>query len=749
MNGLLKTALDYASKGKKVFPVHSLPNGNCSCGNRDCDSPGKHPRTAHGFQDATTDLNQIKTWWAHCPDANIGMPTGRESGVVVLDVDPRNGGAESFYQLQEKYGKIPVTTSQKTGGQGSHFIFEYPKGKSVSNATNLGGFSGIDIKADGGYILLPPSKTKTDYSWVDPTAKPAPLPPWLLELIVKKPGGRAEPLPDTIKAGDRNNILTSLAGSMRNRGSSAEAIFAALKVENERCVDTSGKAALLDETELRKIAQSIGQYPVGDPSSSSEGPGGGRTAVTSKTRSDTQKLLRQGFHDAGNAERLEAVHGRDLRYCYEFRKWLIFDGRRWVPDTQGVAEKWAKETIVSFLRQAVATKNESAEKFARGSLNVGRINGMLALAQCELPIVSIDLDTHPYLLNCLNGTLDLKTGKLQEHRREDYLTKLVHFEYKPQAECPRFKEFLYEIMGSTSDSSEADLVQVDQLVEYLQKAFGYACTGDTSEKKVFCFFGGGDNGKTTLLEAVRHVLAEYSHQVLISSLMARTIQETNASLADLADLRGARFITTSEGERGQRLAEAKLKYLTAGMGEIKTCRKYENPIKFPATHKLFIDSNYKPRVHGTDDAIWARLRPIPFTVTIPPERIDKSLLTKLKGEGEGILAWLIEGCQKWQREGLPDPQQINDSAAGWQNENNPLRDFIADTCILDLDRNNGEDPLFCGSATLSQAYRQWAQDNGEKYSLSPREFGNRLELAVAGGKNESMVRSNGFGLGLD
>ena len=265
MNNLLKTALEYASRGKKVHPVHALPNGTCSCGHRDCNSPGKHPRTPHGFQDATTDWDQIKLWCAQWPDANIGMPTGRESGVVVLDVDPRNGGTESFYKLQEKYGKIPDTTSQKTGGQGSqgqgsHFIFEYPKGKSISSTANLNGYNGIDIKADGAYILLPPSKTETDYSWVSTKVKPAPLPPWLLELIVEKPNARAEPLPDTIPAGQRNDTLFSLAGTMRRRGSSPEAIFAALKVENKRCVNKAGQPDLLNENELRQIAQNAGRY---------------------------------------------------------------------------------------------------------------------------------------------------------------------------------------------------------------------------------------------------------------------------------------------------------------------------------------------------------------------------------------------------------------------------------------------------------------------------------------------------------
>ncbi len=236
-----QAALAYARKGKKVFPINPL---------------GKAPLTAHGFKDATSDHEQIRSWWRRWPDANIGMPTGEESGVVVLDVDPRNGGTESFYELNEKYGRIPDTLRQKTGGQGSHFLFEYPNGTSI-RTTTLNGHHGIDVKADGGYILLPPSKTKTRYAWVNPRVKPAPLPAWLLDLIVEKPKARAEPLPDIIPVGQRNTTLTSLAGSMRNRRCSAKAIFAALKEENKRCENP------LSEDELRGIAKRIGRYPPG------------------------------------------------------------------------------------------------------------------------------------------------------------------------------------------------------------------------------------------------------------------------------------------------------------------------------------------------------------------------------------------------------------------------------------------------------------------------------------------------------
>jgi len=323
------------------------------------------------------------------------------------------------------------------------------------------------------------------------------------------------------------------------------------------------------------------------------------------------------------------------------------------------------------------------------------------------------------LLNCLNGTLDLRTGELQEHRREDYLTKLVHFEYNPDAECPLFLKFLGEIMGNSPEASESDLDRSDRLVDYLQTALGYSLTGDVSEKAVFCLFGDGSNGKTTLLETIAFVIREYTSQVLIDTLMIKKF-ESNNSLADLADLRGARFVTTSEGEEGQRLAEAKVKYLSAGMGKIRTARKYENFIEFQASHKIFMDSNYKPVVRGQDSAIWNRLKAIPFTVTISDEQKDEELHTKLQGEAEGILAWLVKGCLRWKKEGLGEPPEIQATSKDWREEMDPLKDWIEDECWLG-------DELWVTSSNLWNAYKKWTEANGE-HPFGRRKFGDRLKV---------------------
>lgn len=285
----------------------------------------------------------------------------------------------------------------------------------------------------------------------------------------------------------------------------------------------------------------------------------------------------------------------------------------------------------------------------------------------------------------VNGSLDLKSGRLHEHRRGDLISKLVHFEYHPEAECPMFMRFVNRIMGGGTNAAREDIEPAGRLVSYVQKCFGCALTGDVSEKAVFCFFGAGNNGKTTLLEIIRHIIAEYSAQVLIDSLMQHHTRESNASLSDLGDLCGVRFVTTSEAEEGQRLAVGKLKYLTQGMGRIKTCRKYENPIEFSATHKLFLDANHKPIIRGAEKAIWNRLKLVPFTVTIPSEEIDKTLLDKLKAEAEGILAWMVKGCQLWLAEGLGDPPEVSQASAAWQAESDRFPAFLEERCVLAKD----------------------------------------------------------------
>jgi len=422
-------------------------------------------------------------------------------------------------------------------------------------------------------------------------------------------------------------------------------------------------------------------------------------------------LLSQHFSDYGNSRRLIALHGEEMRYCYGFKKWLVWDGRRWAIDDGERSRQMAQDTVLEFARQTLAASNDAATKFAGASMGTQRISNMLREAQPDLAIRSGDLDTHSDLLNFTNGTLDLRTGVLEPHRREDYITKLIHYECRSEAACPVFMKFLEQVTNKNP-----------ALITYLQRAFGYSLTGTTIEKAVFLLYGQGDNGKSTLLTLFLRLLEEYAVLLQIDTLMAR--QESNNTQADLADLRGARFVMTSETEEGQRLATGKLKRITQGMGKIKATRKYENPIEFPETHKLWIDANHLPIIRETDNAIWNRLHPIPFRVRFPKERQDPDLPTKLLTEAEGVLAWAVSGAVGWflnaeNRKGLGKPPEVEKAAKDWRADSDQVGRFIDERCTRDADCNVRASDLYAG-------YKQWCEDNGEKFTMTGTAFGRRM-----------------------
>jgi putative DNA primase/helicase len=391
------------------------------------------------------------------------------------------------------------------------------------------------------------------------------------------------------------------------------AILAGLLEHNRACCDPP-----LPDREVERIAASLGLYPVK------------WVAESVVSIGETHDLLHQQLNGLDNAQRLIALSGNDLRYCPPLKKFLAWDRNRWLVDELNRAVKLAQDAMLEFARQAAATGSEAAMRFGGWSLDASCICGLLSQAELHLAVLPEYFDNDPYLLNFANGTLDLRTFELLPHSRINFLTKVVHVDYCPDAKAPRFLKFLDRVLGGV-------------LVQFLQRALGYSITGVTSEKKAFLCLGPTDYGKTTLLNLVRTLFKEYSASILIDALLQRT--EDNNSRADLADLRGCRFAMTSETEQNQRLREAKLKRITQGQGRIKRVRKYENPIEFPETHKFWIDANHRPVVRGTDGAIWNRLLPVPFTQPLTKSEVDPTLPEKLLAEAPGIIAWIVDGTR--------------------------------------------------------------------------------------------------------
>lgn len=430
--------------------------------------------------------------------------------------------------------------------------------------------------------------------------------------------------------------------------------------------------------------------------------------------------------DAGNADRLMVLHGEHMRWVRERKTFIVCNGPRWEFDLTGQAETFAIDTARETYRQSAhlgKAEGEALASHARNSEAARAIRAALDLVRCtpDMTISAADLDTDPFLLGLPNGVLDLRTQKLIEPDRAHLITKAAGIDFDPHAQCPNWLRFLGSAMGSRAGSTPEQRQDAQQRVRFLQKACGLSLSGDTADKVLFALLGPTNSGKTTFLEAVRGMLGDYAGQILVSSLLANGKQSDNNSQADIADLIGLRFVTTSEAESQHRLEEGKLKYLTQGQGtKLKAARKYENPIEFRATHKLWMDTNELPRIKTTDDSVWNRLKPIPFEYRVADSDIDRDLPHKLKAELAGILRWAIEGFRLWQLEGLGDPPDVAQARQAWRDDCDPLGDFITENCRLDPD-------AWTPATQLRQRYEDYCRETGDKFPLGGRAFGARLK----------------------
>jgi putative DNA primase/helicase len=413
-----------------------------------------------------------------------------------------------------------------------------------------------------------------------------------------------------------------------------------------------------------------------------------------------------GFNltDLGNASRLVAHHGNDLRYCYPWGSWLIWDGRRWSLDESGEIHRRAKRTVREIYREAADAADdktrEALGKHAKASEAENRIQAMISLAKSEVPIMPAAMDRDPWLLNVGNGTLDLRTGELLEHRREDLLTKLAG-EYDPEASASTWTSTLERVLPSA------------EVRAFFKRLCGYAISGDVSEHVLPVLYGTGANGKSTILNALLEAAGEYGMQAAPDLLIAKR----GGHPTEVADLFGMRFVASIEVEDGRRLAESLVKTLTGG-DKVRARRMRQDFWEFDPTHKVFMAVNHKPQVRGNDNAIWRRIRLLPFEQTIPPAEQDKKLPEKLRAELPGILAWAVEGCLEWRREGLKAPEEVRKATGRYRSEMDVIGAFLKDCCEEGAEHDVAAKDLYA-------RYKTWCDENGEA-GEKQRTFGSKL-----------------------
>jgi len=697
-NTRLAAALQYVRLGLSVIPLHSpgmpLPAG------RDQERAGKAPLIGwRDYQRRLPSEEEVRQWWAQWPRANVGAVTGKVSGVIVLDVD----GPEGQTSLR-RFAPIPITW-RSTTGRGEHHWFRHP-GFEVHNFAKK--VAGLDMRGDGGYVVAPGSRHRNglEYRWAIPPdqADLAEAPGWLLGLI-GRPSDHAHGAADSearwwlrllqgAKQGERHDVAVRIAGHYLGIGREPEEVEAMLLGFAARCSPPH------DDQDIRQIVMDLAQK---ERQKRASGDGGAKAEHSGETDHGKEAHLT----DLGNARRLVRQHGHDLHYCPELGGWLVWAGARWEKDATAKVMRLAKETVSHMYHQEaeglVAEKKLAMAKWAIQSEADRRLVAMLHLTESEpmIPAVANDFDRDTWGLNVLNGTVNLRTGQLRPHRREDLITKVAPVIYDEAAECPLWEDFLDRVLPKP------------ELRRFLQKALGYALTGDVREQVLIILWGTGANGKTTLVRTLMGLLGDYACQTSSDTLLVRRGDHVRN---DVARLRGARLVAALEVEGGgRRLAEALVKQLT-GEDRLTARFLYHEFFEFDPTFKLFLAVNHKPEIRGTDHAIWRRVRLIPFTVTIPDDEQDKTLREKLSQERSGILNWAIRGCRLWQEEGLAAPEEVKKATASYREEMDIFGRFLSERCAADP---KGEET----AKVLYQAYLSWAYEAGEKKPVSKTKFG--------------------------
>jgi putative DNA primase/helicase len=667
---LMARALEYASLGLPVLPMHTCKGDVCTCpSGKACDRPGKHPMTPHGVKDATTNLKQIERWWSENPRANIGIAPGTDSDVLVLDIDPRNDGGKTLAQLEKELGTLPETVTAFSGGGGYHLLFKHPAFavRKDSNGSIYG--PGIDILGDGCIMIAPPSShvSGKKYRWAGNRPyhdlQLAELPnAWLDRL---RPNPSPQSSTDTGNKGEfvleglRNNHLTSLAGTLRRGGATPEALAAALTAENAaKC------SPPLDAAEIAKIVASVSQYQPG------QAIGDGVDSAEMLMQLTLDRHFNQGKH------LMLSVEGRF--WHYDVRLWRV------VPD------QWVSGKVLETI-QSNPVKNQKTAALLGQVLTL--LRAKLAAKDDLLGYVA----DPPPVINCTNGELWIRPDgsvELRPHRPESYLRHCLDVAYDAQARCPKFDKAVAEIFGQSG--------QPESMVRHWNEFMGYVIQPRRNIPVIAVLRGGGDNGKTVLIRTLIRLLGN-------QLVHAQRVEDLDKNRFAMGSLFGKLLFVDDDVRAGVRLPDGTLKTISEAK-EVTGELKYQPAFNFVVRTVPVLLCNNVPSLADLSHGMLRRLMVFPFDRRFTDVDKDPDLFEGIwANELPGVLNQALAGYKRVVERGskFKRPAPVKAATTLWLQHANPLPAFIAahcvpkDTCLLKM---------------FYEAYSTWTREMG--YTLT-------------------------------
>jgi P4 family phage/plasmid primase-like protien len=808
----------YAQHGWKILPCFGITDGGrCTCNDKHAEPKdvGKHPIIGEWNTRSTDNLETVSGWWTRNPDANIGVYC-QGSGFIVIDIDPRSGGIDSFEKFEEMLGfELPPTVEAYTGVynylgkevRGRHLYFKVEDGEQFVGNLKAAGLGGIDIKHNG-YVMVAPSRhgSGVTYDWAENRApwqiEMADAPEELLSAIRKKSSrGRGTSLgqgdwswlgdlnsdgekvdinkflEEGIEEGSRAVDIYRLTCAIANKmGVDSEANKLAvetlmIRFNHEKVrppLELEGQGGLL--MHVRRAIDFVANNPVGDliwpgaqdwarrnqietitsaqqtssaPKQSAQTQENDPSPETDRMHGSVGAMISDAAHsgvsisdafssgnvdlpkdpdalsaieggdpgrrslsDIGNGRRMVDSFGSSIRYTAGIG-WFIWDGSYWRPDAEDLGMHELAKRIPAIVAAEVMKyedqdKKNEVLKWANQAKANSRLNSAIESANSDprilVPVESWDGDE--YLLGVDNGVINLRTGELLRGRPDLYITKRTDVAYTAGMRNVRWEQFIDFATGGDKE-----------LQDWIQRAVGYTLTGLNNQDVLFLVYGPPGSGKNTFVEAIVKALNTQQYAwPLDSNILADTGNATSSTdLYHWAELRGRRMVWVDELPESERMKENAVKKLT-GSSEISARSPGEKPFTFKAQAKLWITTNHRPQIN--DDAMWRRIRPIPWSnVPQNPDPDLKAYLFDPEGGLPAILSWAVEGAIKYLNSSARDPlgwcTAVKEAADIYRKNEDRIGIFLEEhTRVVDDART----PI----KSIYITYRYWCEDRGER-----------------------------------